>query len=140
MPGNVRIIVTATHPNPDYLELHEQKIRQHMFSQQSESIGGGSGSGGGSSIIGRGEQNAEMEGQREAEYESSHRRRKVRRHIRSGETQVLLVLPVGLVRRTLFMYWGACLPHMAAIHKEVHSSSVDLSKYGQSSCELCQAF
>lgn len=80
VPGNVRIIVTATHPNPDYLQLHEQKIRQHMFSQPSSSIGGGTGSGGGSSPIGRGQQNAEAEGQREAEYESSHRRRKVGRH------------------------------------------------------------
>lgn len=77
VPGNVRIIVTATHPHPDYLQLHEQKIRQHMFSPPPGSIGGGTGSGGGSSTIGRGQQNDETEGQREAEYESSHRRRKV---------------------------------------------------------------
>lgn len=79
VPGNVRIIVTATHPNPDYLQLHEQKIRQHVFSQPSGSIGGRAGNGGGSSSIGRGQQNAETEGPREAEYESSHRRRKASR-------------------------------------------------------------
>lgn len=77
VPGNVRIIVTATYPNPDYLHLHEQKMRQHMFSQSSGSIGGGTGSGGGSSTVGRGQQHPETEGQTEAEYESSHRRRKV---------------------------------------------------------------
>lgn len=84
VPGNVRIIVTATHPNPDYLQLHEQRIRQHMFSQPSGSTGGGAGSSGGSSTIGRGQQSAETEGQREAEYESSHRRRKVSRNMKNG--------------------------------------------------------
>lgn len=79
VPGNVRIIVTATNPDPDYLNLHEQKVRQHMFSQPSGSIGGGTGSGCAGSAAGRGQHNAETEGQREAEYESSHRRRKVSR-------------------------------------------------------------
>lgn len=94
VPGNVRIIVTATHPDPNYLQIHEQKMRQHManpdqallLSQSSGASNGGKqkaviGSSGGAGSIGRGggggQQSVEKEGEGEAEYESSHRRRKV---------------------------------------------------------------
>ncbi|CBJ30460.1 conserved unknown protein [Ectocarpus siliculosus] len=90
IPGNVRIIVTATHPDPNYLQLHELKIRQHMAnphqsllsSQPSDNSNGvgdthasGGGSGGGST--GKGKSSAGTGEEGEAEYESSHRRRKV---------------------------------------------------------------
>ncbi|CAM9179945.1 unnamed protein product [Ectocarpus fasciculatus] len=90
VPGNVRVIVTATHPDPNYLQLHELKIRQHMANPQqsllssqpsdkSNGVGGahasGCGSGGGS--IGKGKSSAGTGEEGEAEYESSHRRRKV---------------------------------------------------------------
>ncbi|CAM9446758.1 unnamed protein product, partial [Ectocarpus sp. 12 AP-2014] len=90
VPGNVRIIVTATHPDPNYVQLHELKIRQHMAnphqsllsSQPSDNLNGvrdtharGGGSGGGST--GKGKSSAGTGDEGEAEYESSHRRRKV---------------------------------------------------------------
>ncbi|CAM9102993.1 unnamed protein product, partial [Hapterophycus canaliculatus] len=92
VPGNVRIIVTATHPDPNYLQLHEQKIRQHMVNPHEALLASpapGSSSGdrgapsrksgwsGSISSVGRGQKSAETTEKGEAEYESSHRRRKV---------------------------------------------------------------
>lgn len=86
VPGNARIIVTATHPDPNYLELHEQKIRQHMLNPHqtvslSQPPGNSCGEGGAqtskSGHAGRGQQGVDTEVEGEAEYESSHRRRKV---------------------------------------------------------------
>lgn len=82
VPGNVRVIVTATDPDPNYLQLHEQKIRQHMMNPHQESVSqlssvsnaGGEASSG-DDAMGPG-QTAET-GAGEAEHESSHRRRKV---------------------------------------------------------------
>lgn len=92
VPGNVRVIVTATHPDPNYLQLHELKIRQHMAnphqsllsSQPSDNpirVKGTHGSGGrsGGGSIGKGKSSSGTGEEGEAEYESSHRRRKVSR-------------------------------------------------------------
>lgn len=90
VPGNVRIIVTATHPDPNYLQLHEQKIRQHMVNPHealpvspppgisSGERGAPSSNSGGSGSVGRGQKSTETAEEGEAEYESSHRRRKAR--------------------------------------------------------------
>lgn len=93
VPGNVRLIVTATHPDPNYLQLHEQKIRQHMMMHPHQGLT--SQSSRASSLGDGGETNAtttttqndcmgatiqedvDTKGDGEAEYESSHRRRKV---------------------------------------------------------------
>lgn len=93
VPGNVRLIVTATHPDPNYLQLHEQKIRQHMMmhphqgltsqSSRASSVGDGGDANAtttttqsdcmGATI----QEDVDTKGDGEAEYESSHRRRKV---------------------------------------------------------------
>lgn len=88
VPGNVRIIVTATHPDPNYLQIHEQRIRQHMVNphlavtSQSPEAGSsdtGVASNSESDRIGdRGQNIVETGGEGEAKYQSSHRRRKVR--------------------------------------------------------------
>lgn len=73
-PGNVRVVVTATNPDASYLQLHEQKIQQHMTNphqppvRQHITVGG-------SSTTGNDHPVRQEAG--EAEYESSHRRRKV---------------------------------------------------------------
>ncbi|CAM9111400.1 unnamed protein product, partial [Laminaria digitata] len=99
VPGNVRLIVTATHPDPNYLQLHEQKIRQHMMasphhqgltsqSSRASSCGGDGGETNTATTTtttttqfdcmgAKIRENVDAKEDGEAEYESSHRRRKV---------------------------------------------------------------
>ncbi|CAM9511324.1 unnamed protein product, partial [Ectocarpus sp. 13 AM-2016] len=112
VPGNVRIIVTATHPDPNYLHLHELKIRQHMVnphqsllsSQPADNSNGvgdthasGGGSGGGST--GKGKSSAGTGEEGEAEYESSHRRRKVLMELSRRKWPTLEVGPLQTWRK-----------------------------------------
>lgn len=98
VPGNVRVIVTATNPDPNYLQLHEQKIQQHMMnphqelgSQLSSASNAGGGASSGDDATGR-EQAAET-GAGEAKYESSHRRRKVCASNINNMTRCNIMLP-----------------------------------------------
>lgn len=100
VPGNVRLIVTATHPDPNYLQLHEQKIRQHMMVNPHQGLTSQSsrasslGDGGETNTIASTTQidcigatileDVDTKGDGEAEYESSHRRRKVCKLTRAG--------------------------------------------------------
>lgn len=101
VPGNVRLIVTATHPDRNYLQLHERKIRQHMMMNPHQGLT--SQSSRASSPDDGGETNTttttanvdcmgatireelDTKGDGEAEYESSHRRRKVCRPTHAGK-------------------------------------------------------
>lgn len=97
VPGNVRLILTATHPDPNYLQLHEQKIRQHMMmnphqgltsqSSRASSCGDGGETNATTQVDcmdAKVRDNMDTRGDGEAEYESSHRRRKVRRPVQIG--------------------------------------------------------
>lgn len=90
VPGNIRVIVSATQPDSKYNEVHEQRVRQHMTNPHRGLAVGSSreisferrqtiASDSGNDVSGETKHCMQAREGGEAEYESSHRRRKVRR-------------------------------------------------------------
>lgn len=75
-PGNVRVIVTATNPDASYVQLHEQRVQQHIENAHRPPVRHLS-TVGSANCTGVGVGLAVERAAGEAEYESSHRRRKV---------------------------------------------------------------